>query len=142
MKWLFLILMSGCSLGPLTVQDAGPVDADIDTNTEVDAGWDCSTPPPDECEGLTCVKMFFPGEWINEVCEYPFKIICCPDICSEGQCVLDCNTAVCDGPPASYCNGQHQFIIYENQGTCLNGGCFYGHDVIDCVDGCDTETGC
>ena len=99
------------------------------------------------CQGVTCPPLpnpcFGAGQCQNGQCVYPYNDNAqCDDqnpctqndVCQSGVCI---GTPVeCTDPPPPYCDGD-TLVSYSLPGVCVNGGCQYLEQRIQCVHGCE-----
>jgi hypothetical protein len=61
--------------------------------------------------------------------------------CPGGNCQPTCESITCDTPPSPKCENEKTLLVYDNQGSCENGQCFYQEKRIQCSNKCKKSIG-
>ena len=131
----------------------GDGDSDTDADTNSDADTDdceeviCDNPPKDECTPIGQLKEYDgEGVCVEAECYYTHSLTECEHGCTievieEDHCADPCDLITCDDPPANECTNWvpideyfEVLKIYETEGYCEEGECFYNVTSEFCPD--------
>ncbi len=95
----------------------------------------CTMPDPPTCVGLGTLRTFgAQGTCAAGACSYPYTDSPCPNGCTAGACVPQCQPASCTTPPATTCASATTRRTYASTGTCTGGQCSYASTDTPCAD--------
>jgi len=101
-------------------------------------GVTCGSPPKAYCSDSTHLTRYVsPGTCSGGTCSYTTEVVYCGFGCTGDVCTGDpCASVTCDKPPASYCSGPNNLVVYDATGSCSAGTCTYGNRTEYCSFGC------
>ncbi len=78
------------------------------------------------------------GSCEDGFCTYATTLSECSPVCTDGRCPEDpCVGVFCVTPPSGYCVDEITAVVYQDQGSCEGGTCFYQVEPVLCELGCE-----